>query len=331
MSQLPLAPRQFVQTTLTGNQLSSDDRNSLIAELTEKLEAADGAPASLITKVSMVQHMPDFFERDYHNALLERLANIRLFAVVHHMKMFGKDIAVNSRPKWVAGVRNDRNEVGIYDWGQTLPFHGMISDMPPVLLELRDVIGRKVPSANLCNHVILTFSTQIPWHSDKAHSSGCSNRRSGAPEDSADIILCSFGSSTKFMFGDPSSKAVLGTVDFESGSVVVLPGAANCALKHSAAPGVGVDLGVRISVVFRKADRDWVNLDENYMLINGVRKPVPAGTWATRQPELPADLAAPLLTPASSAASSMMPLAAGTSRDTSPLSLLTEAVDSCFI
>ena len=287
--------RSVVQTTLAGGELGFNERADMIAELTDKLEETSGPPQSLMTKVSMIQHMPEFFEHDYHAALLGRLANIREFAVTHHMRMYGKDIAVTSRPKWVAGTRNDRGEFGVYDWGQTLPFHGMISDAPPLLLELRDVIGRKVPFANLCNHWILTFSTKIPPHMDKAHSSGCASRKFAAPEDSADIVLCSFGSSTSFKLTDPSSEALLGTVDFDSGSVIVLPGAANCAVKHSAEPGDGDDIGIRISVVLRKADRDWVNIDENYMIVNGKKKQIPVETWSTRQPELPASLAAPLL------------------------------------
>jgi hypothetical protein len=77
--------------------------------------------------------------------------------------------------------------------------------------------------------------------------------------------------------------------------LVILPGVANSMIKHAVEPrGDCSDTG-RFSIVFRQADKNWLDLSNNSMIIQGVSQAVAPGAWAIPQPPLPPRLQAFLL------------------------------------
>jgi hypothetical protein len=252
-----------------------------------------------------------FIHSGYHDSLLQRLTALRPYSVAHVMTLPNVGpVKVSTRPKLNFGIKDSQGRFGLYDWKQTPEFYGNIDEFPPFIYELRSKIADKHPSALECNHCIIMWADQIPPHHDKQHSSESTSKGKFAAENKADIFCLSLGNPTLFMLTKPaaqynSSKPgkisaqvkphLLMSFQFTSGSMIRLPGPSNAAIKH-ATESLGSDSGIRISIVFRRADRDWIDLDHNCIYRDGKCETLPADIWQPRrQPPIPAELSAALL------------------------------------
>ena len=89
-----------------------------------------------------------------------------------------------------------------------------------------------------------------------------------------------------------ASGKLLRAVDFKSGDLVVLPGPVNHKVKHCVEQETA---GLRVSIVLRHVNANFVCPGENYYIMNGKRVDVAADAWVHRQPALMRYLASPLL------------------------------------
>ena len=278
-------------------RLESSVHHRALWEAMELQEAADSC-----------YFVQDFLAPTYIECLLEKLRALQPFSIPHEMTMANKTVKVTSRPKLVFGV-GCKSGYGLYNWGQTVEFMQMVDEFPPFVHQLKRLIAKRCPadfpSIRCCNHCILTFSERIPWHHDKAHSTGSEKLTPWSPEDSTPIFLLSFGNSCRFELGHPKFDQVIRTIDFVSGSLIVMPGLANARVRHRVET-VDREAGIRVSIVFRRVDRDFVKhpvfadgelVDRGSIIRDGNARFVEPKTWKEFQPKIPPELAAAVAVP----------------------------------
>ena len=192
-------------------------------------------------------------------------------------------LPVNSRPKWVFGIKNDAGEYPLYLWGQSRPNYGLIGDIPAPLMPLLDRACAEVPEACF-NHMMVTIMrtgrrNYIPPHRDAAFSKGShSDYESATP-----IVLYSFGCARDFHICELDVPDTVRPQEvepftvlrfpFQHNSMFTLDGSDNVKYKHTVPQDLGPDAQqLRVSVVLRCVDKAFVSVQGGYWTINGDRR-----------------------------------------------------------
>ena len=192
---------------------------------------------------------------------------------------------VKSRPKINFGIANEFGEYPLYSWGQAVADYSRIQPMPSPVRAL----GARIEEAfghqpGYLNQALATFywnglEQHIPQHQDKAV-----DKMSGKIESNNNIYNVAFGAVRPFIF---TTLAALGKTlgkdkeidshivrefPMTAGSLIVLSPTLNTALVH----GVPKDSSItdlRISLVFRHCDRNWVKPGQYYYRVDAQGRP----------------------------------------------------------
>ena len=240
--------------------------------------------------VALPQEIAPLLERCYHDEFVQEPERTEIWKCLTELEpyvvkraWFGKP--VKSRPKINFGIANEFGEYPLYSWGQAVADYSRIQPMPSPVRAL----GARIEEAfghqpGYLNQALATFywnglEQHIPQHQDKAV-----DKLSGKIESNSNIYNVAFGAVRPFIF---TTLAALGKTlgkdkeidshivrefPMTAGSLIVLSPTLNTALAH----GVPKDSSVtdlRISLVFRHCDRNWVKPGQYYYRVDARGRP----------------------------------------------------------
>ena len=225
--------------------------------------------------VALPQEIAPLLERCYHDEFVQEPERTEIWKCLTELEPYvvkwGRfKTPVRSRPKINFGIANEFGEYPLYSWGQAVADYSRIQPMPSPVRAL----GARIEEAfghqpGYLNQALATFywnrrDQHIPQHQDKAV-----DKMSGKIESNSNIYNVAFGAVRPFIF---TTLAALGKTlgkdkeidshivkefPMTAGSLIVLSPTLNTALAH----GVPKDSSItdlRISLVFRHCDRNWV-------------------------------------------------------------------------
>ena len=268
------------------------------------------AAAAAASLAELARHYPQALRGPYLQALKDRLQQLHDHCVAHTMYMHnakGGKVTVTSRPKLVFSLAGPDGCFGLYIWGQVESDYFLVSVMPELGFELRDLLMSAFPEMELCNHMLITWSQAIPGHRDKRFSA---RSKQGKNETASEFYCLSIGPPRQMLLLDGNT--VVRTIDFKDGDMIAIPGEVNSKLKHQVT-GPPLNRGARVSIVWRNVSAHKVNVEESYFIKDGIQSHF-AMADRRLQPELPPQLLARLL-PLAPTASGSAPADGGSNFD----------------
>ena len=250
----------------------------------------DAPPSKRHRPTVALPEIAPLLERCYHDEFVQEPERTEIWKCLTELEpyvvkdaRFGKP--VKSRPKINFGIANEFGEYPLYSWGQAVADYSRIQPMPSPVRAL----GARIEEAfghqpGYLNQALATFywnglEQYIPQHQDKAV-----DKMSGKIESNSNIYNVAFGAVRPFIF---TTLAALGKTlgkdkeidshivrefPMTAGSLIVLSPTLNTALAH----GVPKDSSVtdlRISLVFRHCDRNWVKPGQYYYRVDARGRP----------------------------------------------------------
>jgi alkylated DNA repair dioxygenase AlkB len=194
--------------------------------------------------------------------LLERLQAWALEIV----PKFGADVLARTKKPLdekckmtLAKPHPEHQGLAVYAWGQAREEYGLVEACPQELDELFAFLCQE--HGEEFNHMTLTMQRDGKAGMSKRSDRSCSALNQGKNEASTSIAHLSLGATRKFQFVGPKDGGVVASLMLTHGSHIAFKGDLNTTLMHEVPRQPEVE-GARISMVFRKVDRKFVNLTD---------------------------------------------------------------------